>query len=77
VSFLTVFRRHVRTDRLYDTETNDHIGCWHTVGADWYIARGERTRHGVSYSYDGLENEKGFKTKREAIERRKELEGVR
>lgn len=72
--YLTVKRRHTRTDPLYDDETGEQIG-WYTKGADWYIARGERTRYGTHYSYDGLENEKGFKTKKEAIERRKQLEG--
>lgn len=72
--FLTVIRRYVRTDPMYDKETGELIG-WYTEGRDWYIARGERTRYGVSYSYDGLETERGFKTKREAVNRRRELEG--
>lgn len=39
--FLTVKRRRVCTDPLYDDETGEQIG-WYTKGADWYIARGER-----------------------------------
>lgn len=72
--FLTVKRRRVRTDPLYDAKTGEQIG-WNTKGADWYIARGRRTEHGISYSYDGLETERGFKTKKEAVERRRQLEG--
>lgn len=71
--FLTVKRRHIRTAPFYDSETGIQIG-WYTKGADWYIARGRRTKHGISYSYDGLETEKGFTTKKEAVERRRELE---
>lgn len=68
---LTVFRRHVRTDPLYD-ENGRQIG-WYTKPADWYLAWGRRTRYGTTYSYEGLEAERGFKTKREALARKREI----
>lgn len=74
MSCLVVKRRHVRTDPFYDDETGEQIG-WYTKPADWYIARSTRTRYGVTYTYDGLEKEHGFKTKREAKARRDQLTG--
>lgn len=59
MSYLTAKRRQIRTDPLYDDETGEQIG-WYTKGADWYIARGQRTKHGTSYSYYGLRKREGI-----------------
>lgn len=67
---LSVKRRHVRTEPMYDEETHQQIG-WYTRPADWYLAWGVRTAHGTSYYYDGLENEYGYETHKEALERKK------
>lgn len=68
---LAVMRRYVRTDPLLN-EAGEQIG-WHTKPADWFLAWGERQGLGTRYTYDGLENERGFKTKREATARKKEI----
>lgn len=65
-------RRHIRTTPLIDEETQKQVG-WYTKPADWYLAWGVRAHCGTSYYYDGLENEQGFKTRKEAQTRKKEI----
>lgn len=69
---IAVYRRHVKTEPAFDKETGEQVG-WHTKPADWYLSWGWRTRHGTTYTREGLEKEQGFKTKKEAIARKREL----
>lgn len=68
---LKVLRRYVRTTPLLNKQ-GKQIG-WYTKPADWYLAWGARSRYGTKYHYEGLENEKGFKTKKKAETRKKEI----
>lgn len=69
---LKCLHRRVRTDPFYD-EDGVHAG-WHTKPADWYLAWFEGDgRGGGSYYYDGLEKERGFKTRKEAEARRRKI----
>lgn len=75
MTYLVAMRRHIHTNPLYDDETGVQVG-WYTKPADWYIARSKMTRYGITYTYDGLENERGFKTKREARARIDQLREI-
>lgn len=59
MSRLVVLQRHVRTSPLLDEDGIHQIG-WYTKPVDWYIARIHKTEHGITYTYDGLKNEKGW-----------------
>lgn len=69
---LCIKRRHIRTAPLIDEETQEQVG-WYTKPADWYLAWSVRTRYGTSYYYDGLEKEQGFKTHKEAQDRKNKI----
>lgn len=68
---LKVLRRHVR-DQPVLNHYGEELG-WTTKPADWYLAWGARSHYGTKYHYEGLESEKGFKTKKEAEARKKKI----
>lgn len=70
--WLAVFRRYRRTTPFYDPKSGVQVG-WSTEPADWYLAWGSRTRMGRTYRYEGLEKQQGFRTRKEALARRRRI----